>query len=90
MTKICTLIFTLSEKHGQIVSMSTVERSGSSFDFFTAQTIKIFLGRQGFPSLTRWRISLNIARKGESPIPPATNIRFSYLREQNEHITSVY
>jgi hypothetical protein len=69
--------------------MSTVERSGSSSDFLIAQTIKTFLGRQGFPSLTRWRISLNIARKGESPIPPATNIRFSYLKEQNEHIASL-
>lgn len=82
-------IFTLSEKKGQIASMSMVERSGSSFDFFTAQTSKILLGRQGFPSLTRWRISLNIARKGESPIPPATNMRFSYLGEQNSQITSL-
>jgi len=37
-------MFTLSEKDGQIVSMSMVERSGSSFEFFTAQTSKIFLG----------------------------------------------
>jgi len=37
-------MFTLFENDGQIDSMSMVERSGSSFDFFTAQTSKIFLG----------------------------------------------
>lgn len=81
-------MFTLSEKNGQIFSMSMVERSGSSSDFFTAQTTKIFRGRQGFPSLTRWRISLNIARKGESPIPPATSTRFSYLTRSSGQIVS--
>lgn len=64
--------------------MSTVDRRGISFDFFTAQTIKTFLGKQGLPSLTRWRISLKIAKKGEIPIPPATRMRFSYLREECE------
>ena len=59
-----------------------VERRGSSFDLFTAQTIKMFRGKQGFPSLVRWRMSLKIARNGEIPMPPATKIRFSYLENQ--------
>ena len=60
--------------------MSMVERRGISSDFLTAHTINIFLGRQGFPSLTEWRMSLKMARKGEIPMPPATKIRFSYLQ----------
>ena len=59
-----------------------VERRGSSFDLFTAQTIKIFRGKQGFLSRVRWRMSLKIARNGEIPMPPATKIRFSYLENQ--------
>ena len=59
-----------------------VERRGSSFDLFTAQTIKMFRGKQGFPSLVRWRMSLKIAKNGEIPTPPATKIRFSYLENQ--------
>ena len=58
------------------------ERRGSSFDLFTAQTIKMFRGKQGFPSLVRWRMSLKIAKNGEIPTPPATKIRFSYLKNQ--------
>jgi hypothetical protein len=76
------LRFSLSEKNGQIDSMSVVERRESSFDVFTAQTSKMFRGRQGFPSLTRWRMSLKIARNGEIPMPPATKIRCSYLQNK--------
>ena len=42
----------------------------------------MFRGKQGFPSLVRWRMSLKIARNGEIPAPPATKIRFSYLENQ--------
>ena len=42
----------------------------------------MFRGKQGFPSLVRWRMSLKIARNGEIPMPPATKIRFSYLKNQ--------
>ena len=55
------------------------ERRRIPFDLFTAQTINMFRGRQGFPSFIRWKMSLKIARNGEIPMPPATKIRFSYL-----------
>ena len=59
-----------------------VERRGSSFDFCTTQTIKMFQDKQGFHSLVRWRMSFKIAKNGEIPMPPATKIRFSYLDNQ--------
>lgn len=74
-------IFILLEKFGLIDSMSKSDRRESSSDFLIAQTINIFLGIQGFPSLIRRRTSLKTARNGEIPMPPATKIRFSYLSE---------
>jgi hypothetical protein len=66
-------------ENGQIDSMPIAEKIESSFDPFTAQTSKTCLGRQGFFSLERLIISLKIAKNGEIPLPPATNISFSYL-----------
>lgn len=63
-------------------SMSRVESRGSSSDFLMAQMRRTLLGRHGFPSLTRWRTSLKMAKNGETPIPPATRMRFSYLPEK--------
>ena len=73
-------MLSLSAKNGQMESTLRVERRGSSDEFLIAQTTKIFFGKHGFPSLIRWRMSLKMARNGEIPIPPATNIRFSYLQ----------
>lgn len=57
----------------------TAEIRESSFDFLTAQTINTFFGKQGLLSFIRLMISLNMAKNGEIPMPPATRIRFSYL-----------
>ena len=65
-----------------------VERRGSSSDLCTAQTIKMFQGKQGFHSLVQWRMSLKIAWNGEIPMPLATKIRFSYL--ENQMVKSVH
>ena len=48
----------------------------------------MFRGKQDFPSLVRWRMSLKIARNGDTPTPPATKRRFSYL--ENQRVKSVH
>lgn len=80
-TKAWTSMFNLSETNEEIDSTPLAEKRESSFDVFTAQTSKTFLGKSDFLSLVRWRISLKIAKNGEIPLPPATNISFSYLKE---------
>lgn len=74
----------LSKKDGEMDRKSTAERRENSFDFLTAQTTKMFFGKQRFPSLIRWMMSLNMAKKGDIPMPPATRIRFSYLNKSEE------
>ena len=67
-------------------------RSGSSSDVLTAHIINTSLGIHGLESLIRLRISLKTARKGDIPIPPATKIRFSYLKKRmaNNHSVNQY
>ena len=48
----------------------------------------MFRGKQDFPSLVRWKMSLKIAKNGEIPMPLATKIRFSYL--ENQMVKSVH
>lgn len=63
--------------------ISIAERRESSSDFLIAHITNTLFGKQAIPSLFRCRISLNMAKKGEIPIPPAIKTRFSYLQSKN-------